>query len=318
MHDVAGLVSIVIPVFNRQEFIGNTILSAVEQSYPDIEIVVVDNDSSDDTWHIIQEMAVRYPMVRPFKNPRNFGPVRNWVKAVSEARGEYIKILWSDDLMDPDFISEAVTYMRPDVAFCTSAVEIVKSPTHSRLSLHYTDVPERISTKKYIEQLLLESSYSFSPGNALFRARDVRECLEVDIPNKIGSDFSVHAIGNDLLLLLKVAAKYGLIAHLRRPMNIYVEHEHSISNQSRGGKLALHYLLAKAHFTEKFRPELVRKLSALIQLELWRRSEAKDFNMRSVSDFFLTGESIDYWYLSQVLVKRMGKKLFRVLGYGKN
>ena len=96
-------VSILIPVFNREEFLPDCIQSALSQKYTDFEIIVVDNASNDRSWEIAKDFALNDSRVRVFRNDVNVGPVRNWQRCLDEATGEYAKFLFSDDLMLPDF-----------------------------------------------------------------------------------------------------------------------------------------------------------------------------------------------------------------------
>jgi len=71
-------VSILIPVFNRKDYIAECIQSALDQTFTDFEVVVVDNASEDGTWEICQQFAANDQRVRIFQNDTNIGPVRNW------------------------------------------------------------------------------------------------------------------------------------------------------------------------------------------------------------------------------------------------
>ena len=75
----APLVSVLIPVYNREILVRKTIESAVNQTYDNIEIIVIDNQSTDGTFEVIQEYAERYDNVWCFQNDVNMGPVLNWV-----------------------------------------------------------------------------------------------------------------------------------------------------------------------------------------------------------------------------------------------
>ena len=95
-------VSILIPVYNREAFIAACVQSALEQTFTDFEIIIVDNASTDTTWKICQQIAEQDKRIRIFRNERNIGPVRNWRRCIEEARGVYGKILWSDDLISEE------------------------------------------------------------------------------------------------------------------------------------------------------------------------------------------------------------------------
>ena len=72
------LVSIIIPTFNRQSFIAESIDSSLDQDYGNIEIIITDNASSDDTVKIVKEYVKRDSRVKLFCQKKNLGPVLNW------------------------------------------------------------------------------------------------------------------------------------------------------------------------------------------------------------------------------------------------
>ena len=105
------LVSILIPTYNREKIILETLNCAVNQTYKNTEVIVVDNKSTDNGFEIIKGFAKSHPNVRVYQNEENIGPVKNWLKCMDYATGEYAKILWSDDLIAPDFIEMTLPYL---------------------------------------------------------------------------------------------------------------------------------------------------------------------------------------------------------------
>lgn len=117
----APQVSIVIPAYNTRNYIGETLESAINQSFRSFEIIVVDDGSTDDT-HAIVEMFCdrRVTLLRQANS--GIGAARN--HAISVARGEYIALLDSDDLWEPDFLNIMVEFLRQNrdvsIAFCNT------------------------------------------------------------------------------------------------------------------------------------------------------------------------------------------------------
>lgn len=102
-------VSIIIPTYNRAIYLEAAIASALAQDYKDLEVVISDNASTDNT-ELVAKAFSRDLRVKYFKNPENIGMVRNWHKAVFEyAQGEWFLILSDDDiLINSKFISQAM------------------------------------------------------------------------------------------------------------------------------------------------------------------------------------------------------------------
>ena len=92
--------SVCIPAYKAERFIAATIESVLAQTTEDWELVVVDDASPDGTY----DVAARYAgdrRVRVERNATNLGPVGNWNHVVAQARGRYVKLLCSDDLLYP-------------------------------------------------------------------------------------------------------------------------------------------------------------------------------------------------------------------------
>ncbi len=95
------MVSVCIPAFRAERFIAATIESVLAQTSEDWELVVVDDASPDATFAVASRYAGD-PRVRLERNAVNLGPVGNWNHVVAQARGRYVKVLCSDDLLYPD------------------------------------------------------------------------------------------------------------------------------------------------------------------------------------------------------------------------
>ncbi len=201
-------VSILIPVFNRKDFIAECIHSALDQTYKDFEIVVVDNASNDGTWEICQKFAEKDRRVRIFRNETNVGPVRNWLRCISEARGEYGKILFSDDLMFPGFLEHTLPYLGdPEVGFVSTAVLVGSTPANGVVTYAISNKIEHLSSYRYFE-LMMGASVPYSPGAAIFRMADIRANLHTSFPTRIPRDFAKNGAGPDILLYALTALNY--------------------------------------------------------------------------------------------------------------
>lgn len=101
------LVSICIPVYNAEITIDRTIASVIGQTYHNIEIIVVDNRSSDRTLERVREF--RDPRIRIIENPVHFCCAEyNWNTCFAHTRGEFIALFHADDVYTPDIVSRQV------------------------------------------------------------------------------------------------------------------------------------------------------------------------------------------------------------------
>ena len=105
----APLVSLLIPTFNSALTVAEAMHSCRQQTFRDIEILIYDEVSKDNTRQIIQAAARQDPRIRFFSSETNSGPVRAWRKLLHEARGQYAgPFVWADDLILPRYV-EALT-----------------------------------------------------------------------------------------------------------------------------------------------------------------------------------------------------------------
>ncbi len=105
------LVSICIPTFNRENFIWRAIESAIHQTYKNIEIVVVDNASTDNTREVVLKYAARDKRIKFFENATNIGSGNNYLKCAEYATGEYTQALGSDDWLSRNYVEEGMRRM---------------------------------------------------------------------------------------------------------------------------------------------------------------------------------------------------------------
>jgi glycosyltransferase involved in cell wall biosynthesis len=116
------LVTTIIPVFNRPEMISQAFLSVLEQTYSNIEVVIVDDGSSDSTPAVLSELTKRYPEKLRVVRQENAGPGTARNLGLTFATGDYIQYLDSDDLLHPEKFALQVAALEADpsagVCYC--------------------------------------------------------------------------------------------------------------------------------------------------------------------------------------------------------
>lgn len=256
------LVSIIIPVYNREKYIIDAIRSSCNQTYKNIEIIIVDNHSTDKTWNVLQEWAGRDSRIRIFQNEKNVGPVRNWECCLNKTKGDFLKILWSDDWMSETFVEEALKRMDDDTAFVISDIDVVNDNGESIFGYSFTK--EEYSCSFYLNDILYFRCTDFpvSPGCALFRTKDVKESLITSVPNEDGLDSSQNGAGNDLLLFLRTANKYKNMKVIPQVLNYFRAHEGSFTMSS---NIVLYYEWAKLYFVK----DIIKDTSKLPIMKFW-------------------------------------------------
>lgn len=110
----ADLVSTIIPVFNRAAMMGEAVASVLAQTWRPIEVIIVDDGSSDDTLALAHELVAHHPGIVRVLSQTNAGPGVARQTGMDAARGEFIQFLDSDDLLLPEKFSLQVAGLRSD------------------------------------------------------------------------------------------------------------------------------------------------------------------------------------------------------------
>ncbi|SNS58840.1 Glycosyltransferase involved in cell wall bisynthesis [Ekhidna lutea] len=103
-----SLVSVCVPLYNGEKYLRESLDCIVNQTYKDLEILIVDDCSLDDSMAIAQEYQLKDGRIRIVHNQQNLGLVGNWNRCIKEAKGEYVKFHFQDDLMMNDTIEKMV------------------------------------------------------------------------------------------------------------------------------------------------------------------------------------------------------------------
>lgn len=121
------LVTVIIASYNHGPYIEQSILSVLNQTYPHIELLVVDDGSTDDSVARIERLQAQHGF--DFRVQRNKGLTHTLNEAIARAEGTLIAPFGSDDIMMPDRIAIQVQYMadKPEVGICAGNIELIDS-----------------------------------------------------------------------------------------------------------------------------------------------------------------------------------------------
>lgn len=109
---VDGLVSVVMPAYDRAATIGPAVRSVLAQTYGNLELLVVDDGSRDGTAEVVEELAAGDPRLRLIRLPANEGRSAARNRGIDEARGEFVTFIDSDDLYAPGRLERLVAAAR--------------------------------------------------------------------------------------------------------------------------------------------------------------------------------------------------------------
>ena len=176
------LVSVVIPVYNGERFLFQAIESVLAQDYAPLEVIVVDDCSTDDSGLIAQS----YPQVRYFRHEENQGPAVARNTGIAAAGGEYLAFLDSDDLWMPTKLSQQMEVHRrhPEIGYSIVYLKHfvesgMVSPTWMRDKFLQNAMPGHLPSALVVKRDVFERIGVFDPSYSpsedsdwFFRAKD--------------------------------------------------------------------------------------------------------------------------------------------------
>lgn len=116
------LVSVIMPTFNASKYLVDSIQSVLNQTYTNLELLITDDCSSDDTRHILKQFVEQDKRVKVEYLKDNYGPGIARNRSIERAKGRYIAFCDCDDRWMPEKLEKQITHMRrKDCALCSSS-----------------------------------------------------------------------------------------------------------------------------------------------------------------------------------------------------
>lgn len=166
-----GLVSIIIPTYNRVQLLSETLDSIMAQTYPDWECIIIDDGSTDQTERMVAEYTAKDPRFRYSHRPegslKGANTCRNYGFEISQ--GEFINWFDSDDIMYPDFLDKKVGELiaDPKLDFCACISEVFLD---SNPNLRTVSAPQIYQIENFEQDFLLNGFFMYTPS-PLWRKR---------------------------------------------------------------------------------------------------------------------------------------------------
>ena len=105
------LVSVIIPCYNAEKYVEEAIRSIMTQTYSNLEIIVTDDCSSDNTLMILETLAAEDSRIKVIKNEKNLKIVKSLNNMIEVAQGKYIARMDADDISLPERIEKQVSFL---------------------------------------------------------------------------------------------------------------------------------------------------------------------------------------------------------------
>lgn len=256
---MSNLVSVCIPAYNNADYIADTIQSVLNQSYNNIELIVVDDNSKDNTWEVIS--GIKDPRLKVFRNEENLGMTGNWNRCVELAQGELVKLICADDLIENDAIEkEARAFINnPSAVLVESDTKLIDINGKQNGSFKRYPVNGLINGRKLAKRSLMLNNFFGAPVNNMFR----KSAFEY-----VGGFDSAFVYILDFDLWVSIAC-LGDVYIIHEPLNSFTVRNDSntgkMINSERGTYVAEHRKLVVKHSSVLGLSKLEIELSVIIR-----------------------------------------------------
>lgn len=270
------IVSVIVPVFNHAQFLDRRMESILGQSFRDVEVIVLDDASTDGSLDVAQRYE-HLPQVRVIANDRNSGSsFRQWAKGLELARGEFVWIAESDDSSAPEFLEEMLRCLSdPTVALAYSDSRVVDEHDQplEGYARYYADLDRSHWRMDHVLPAVSEVNYGLGVKNTIPNVSAVVFRKALVTPETLDAISSMQFAG-DWMFYLRLA-QGRRIAYRSLPLNVHRKHTGTLTHSfnrdpQRAQRLldevrAVHeWVLGSYPLAASFRPRLERYLEAQV------------------------------------------------------
>lgn len=270
--------SVIIPTYNSEKFIEETIQSVLNQTFQDFELIIVDDGSKDDTRHIINKYKESDPRIKVITTPNSGGPATPTNIGINMARGSYVAFLDHDDSWEKHKLEKLHTIFsqHDDIGFVLSNVRVYDEKTKT-----YSLSKAPIHNNSLSSSQILAGNYF----NTFSMMSVKRTTLE-----RIGSVDTNLFVFSDYDLIARLTSYNIPHFFCEEPLVIYRVHQHNASSLLFSAErriLDLERIITKYSKTfEKNKKSLSTIYQAIgrIYLNLGRRKESVEYFKRSLKN----------------------------------
>lgn len=243
------LVSVCIPAYNSAAYIKDTMESILNQTYQNIELIVVDDNSKDDTYEMAK--SIKDERIKVYKNEKNLGMVGNWNHCLELASGEFLKLICSDDMIDQNALEKEAKAMaeHPTVNLVesdTRLVDIYGKKTGAYKRYHKSGL---VDGKKVAKKALIYKNFFGAPVNNLMRKTAFEQVggfdetftyiLDFDLWVSIACTGDIYII-HELLNSFRIRNDSNTGDLINNKQDVYVnEHQALVEKHARSGEVSI-------------------------------------------------------------------------------
>lgn len=318
------LITVGIPVYNGEKFIAQTLESIINQTYKNIEIIISDNKSIDNTTNIVREFMSKDRRIKLNINSVNLGFSGNLNKIIELANSEYIAIYHADDVYEPTIVEEQVKFLEAnkELAGCFTLAKVINEKGENKKSIFVYNAKNMrkdliINLDFFINKLANENNIFICPTSM------IKKSVYVDLG---GYDSSLKFIEDqDMWLRILLKNKLGIIAkelvkyrvHQGQGSNYYTnplreEISVSVKNLEEFIKINLNYdgyrdKINKMYARDYCLIALINLKKCLIEKSLEFSNKSKDYYRFRINEKFWLIQNVNHALLCFIIKLIKGK-----------
>jgi len=290
------LVSIIVITYNSSKFVLETLESAKTQTYQNIELIVSDDASTDNTVELcrvwIDKNKERFVRTELITVEKNTGIPANCNRGLKASRGEYIKFIAGDDLILNKYVELCIDYFRKDHSVglvYTNTILIDSKGNHIK----------KISNKNYKQGYIFKEIFflKFWPSAPSL-------CFKKEALIKVGT-FNENIAVEDYYIVLKIAQIYK-ICHINQYLTLYRRHDSNFSNK---GLFIIYFHIKTINYFKEYKYFSKRKkqlITALINsLSYYNKKRAIKMILKNLNNL-----SLNHNLFKAIIKLLLPKKIF--------
>lgn len=210
------LVSVLVPCYNVEKYVEESLRSILNQTYTNLEIIAIDDYSKDNTVEILQKLAKEDNRIRIVKNEENLKLIKTLNKGISLCNGDYIARMDADDISFPNRIAEEISFLEKnrDYDFVSCQFYTFRTERPFKRSLHHNP-----TTDEELRAFLLFKSGICHPA-VMIRKRVFTE---------LGLKFEGEYLHVEDYALWSKAIYLTKLANINKPLLLYRIHQNQVS-----------------------------------------------------------------------------------------